>query len=62
MKDSTKVIVNNANELLLEIIEDYSKTKQMELASVKNNEMSKESFLNNAKEHILFFIKYLKMF
>lgn len=35
MKDSTKVIVNNANELLLEIIEDYSKTKQMELASVK---------------------------
>ena len=57
MKDSTKVIVNNANELLLEIIEDYSKTKQMELASVKNNEMSKESFLNNAKEHILFFYK-----
>ena len=29
MKDSTKVIVNNANELLLEIIEDYSKTKQI---------------------------------
>lgn len=57
MKDSTKVIVNNATELLLEIIEDYSKTKQMELASVKNNEMSKESFLNNAKEHILFFYK-----
>lgn len=35
MKDSTKVIVNNANELLLEIIEDYSKTKTNGISQCK---------------------------
>ena len=45
--------VADENELLQELIEDYSKLKQAELVGVKNNEISKDFFMDSVREHTL---------
>ena len=41
--------IADEKKLLQELIEDYSKLKQTDLLSVKNNEITKENFMESVK-------------
>lgn len=43
--------IADEKELLQELIEDYSKLKQTDLLSVKNNEITKENFMESVKNY-----------
>ena len=43
--------IADEKELLQELIEDYSKLKQADLLSVKNNEITKEDFMESVKNY-----------